>query len=180
MGDVRPPKRVKLFAGLLVGDGDLFSLATRHLEKHFGAVDFESDTWRFDKTDYYEPEMGADIRRRFVFFEELVSIERLAEIKRLTNDIETRICDDLGQPHFARPVNIDPGYVAFSKMVLATTKDRVHRIYLQRGIYAEVTLRFESGKWRPWEWTFADYAEETYYAAFTQARERLKTQLSAS
>ncbi len=179
MGAVRPPKRAKLFAGLLTGDADLFALATRRLAEHFGPIDFESDVWTFDKTDYYEPEMGPNIKRRFVFFDELASMERLAEIKRLTNDIEARICDDLGHPHTARPVNIDPGYITLSKLILATTKDRAHRIYIQRGIFAEVTLQFASGCWRAFPWTFPDYADDTYHSTFTQARDRLKEQLSA-
>lgn len=179
MGAIRPPKRAKLFAGLLTGDVDLFTLAERRLAEHFGPIDLRSDVWPFNATDYYEPELGTDVLRKFVFFDELVSIERIAEIKRLTNDIEQRLCDDLGRPPGARPVNIDPGYITLSKLVLATTKDHAHRIYLQRGIFAEITLRFEAGAWQPWSWTYPDYAASTYHAAFTQSRERLKQQLSS-
>ncbi len=178
MGAIRPPKRAKLFAGLLTGDTDLFVMATRRLVAHFGPIDFESDDWPFDFTDYYEPELGTDIKRRFVFFDELFSVERLAEAKRLTNAIEERICDDLAHPHTLRPVNIDPGYLTLSKLVLATTKDQAHRVYIQRGIYAEITLRFESARWRPHPWTYPDYASDTYHPTFTRARERLKQQLS--
>jgi hypothetical protein len=179
MGEIRPPQRAKLFAGLLTGDVDLLALAKRRLKEHFGSIDFESEIRPFDFTDYYEPELGPDIKRQFVFFEELASVERLAEIKRLTNDIEHRICDELGRAHTARPVNIDPGYITLSKLVLATTKDHAHRIYLRRGIYAEVTLHFESGGWRSHPWTYPDYAADTYHSAFTRARNRLKDQLGA-
>ncbi len=178
MGAIRPPQRAKLFAGLLTGDTDLLALARRKLEKHFGGADCQSEIWPFTATDYYQPELGPDVRRRFLFFEELISIERLAQIKRLTNDIEHRICDDLALPHTARPVNIDPGYITLSKLVLATTKDHAHRIYLQQGIYAEVTLRFEAGEWKSFAWTYPDYAADAYHADFTRARRRLKEQLS--
>lgn len=178
MGAIRPPKRAKLFTGLLTGDADLLVMAQRRLVEHFGPIEMQSDVWPFDATDYYESELGSDVKRQFVFFRELVSVERLAEIKRLTNAIEERICDDLARPRTLRPVNIDPGYITLSKLVLATTKDHAHRLYLHRGIYAEVTLRFEAGRWRPWPWTYPDYAADTYHAAFTQARDRLKTQLS--
>ncbi len=179
MGDIRPPRRAKLFAGLLSGDDDLFALARRRLEEHFGPVDLESEIWPFTATDYYQPELGPDAKRRFIVFGDLISIERIAEIKRLTNDIEHRICDDLARPRTARPVNIDPGYITLSKLVLATTKDHAHRIYVQRGIYAEVTLHYESGRWQTHPWTYPDYAGPTYHDTFTRARERLKEQLNA-
>ena len=176
MGTVKPPPRAKLFCGLLASDLDLLTEAIRRLRSHVGPTDLESEVWPFDRTDYYQLEMGDDIKRRFVFFEELVSVERLAEIKRLTNDLEAGICDDALHPHDRRPVNLDPGYMTLSKFVLATTKDYAHRIYLDRGIYAEVTLHYESGAWHPYAWTYPDYAADTYHEFFKSARERLKAQ----
>ncbi|MCP4594231.1 MAG: DUF4416 family protein [bacterium] len=176
MGTVKPPPRAKLICGLLSSDPDLLVLAVRRLRALLGPVDTESETWPFDQTDYYREEMGVDLRRRFVCFEELVSVERLAEIKRLTNDLEKRICDDTLCPHDRRPVNIDPGYLTLSKLVLATTKDFSHRIYLERGIHAEVTLHYASGAWHAYPWTYPDYAAETYHAFFESARESLKQQ----
>ena len=177
MGAIRPPKRAKLFAGILCGASDLFALARRRLVRHFGEVEMESPRWPFTDTDYYETELGTDVERQFLFFRELVSVERLAEIKRLTNDLERRIAEDALLPESTRPVNIDPGYITLSKLVLATTKDAAHRIYVQQGIYAEVTLRFESGGWRSSPWTYPDYAANTYHASFTEARESLKVAL---
>lgn len=179
MGAIRPPRRAKLFVGLLSGDCDLMALARRRLKDPFGAIDFETEFWPFTATDYYEGEIGKEAKRQFVFFRELVSVERLADIKRLTNDLELRICDDLAVSQATRPVNIDPGYLTPSKLVLASTKDYCHRIYLQQGIFAEVTLRFQGGRWSSWPWTYPDYAAETYHAAFTKARELLKAQLNA-
>ena len=178
MGAIRPPRKSKLLCGLLSGDEDLLVEARRRLARQFGSVDLVSEVWPFDATDYYADEMGQDIKRQFVFFEELISVERLPEIKRLTNDLELRFCDDLALPHESRAVNIDPGYITLAKLVLATTKDFPHRIYLQRGIYAEVTLYFESGQWRPWPWTYPDYLAQTYHEFFMQAREVYKRQLS--
>ena len=91
MGTVKPPPHAKLFCGLLASDLELMRLAIRRLRTHFGPIDLESEVWPFDQTNYYRVEMGDDIRRRFVFFEELISVERLGEIKCLTNDLETRI-----------------------------------------------------------------------------------------
>ena len=69
--------------------------------------------------------------------------------------------------------------LTLSKMVLATTKDYSHRIYLSRGICAEVTLHFESGQWRPWPWTYPDYASGHYNEFFASLREHLKERMSA-
>jgi len=178
MGTIRPPKRAKLLAGLLSADPDLLLLARRRLTERFGDIEFETELWPFTNTDYYRDELGDDIQRQFVFFRELCSVESLPDIKRETNAVEQRLCDETARPHSARPVNIDPGYITFSKLVLASTKDYSHRIYLHQGIYAEVTLRFEAGQWKSWPWTYPDYAADTYHAAFTQARESLKSQLA--
>ncbi len=178
MASIRPPKRAILFCGMLYQDPDLATLAKRRLGQHLGEIASETDVHPFDHTDYYETETGPNIQRQFIFFTEPVSIERLAEIKRLTNDIEHGICDDVARPHDLRPVNLDPGYLTLSKIVLATTKDASHRIYLEQGIHAEVTLRFHSGQWSPLPWTYPDYAADTFHPDFIRARETLKSWLS--
>jgi hypothetical protein len=177
MGRAKPAPKAKLFCGLLASDLDLMTEAIRRLRKHFGPTDLESEVWPFEQTDYYAPEMGDDIRRRFVFFEELIAVGRLAEIKRLSNDLERRVCEDTLNPPDRRPVNIDPGYMTLSKLVLATTKDYAHRIYLDRGIYGEVTLQYANGGWQAYPWTYPDYAAGTYSTCFEAARETLKEQL---
>lgn len=177
MGKPRPPARVKLIVGMLSGDVDLLERARHLLSRQFGPVDLQSPIWPFASTNYYEPEMGGELKRRFVSFAGLIHPDRIAEIKRTTNDLERRICDELLLAEDRRAVNLDSGYIGLSKLVLATTKDHAHRIYLQRGIYAEVTLRFERGAWASWPWTYPDYAGPTYHAFFLQVRERLRHQL---
>lgn len=151
--------------------------AERMLAEQYGRVDLRSSDWPFEHTDYYRDELGEHILRRFVCFENLILPDQIAPIKSATNDMERRVCDELGLPGDRRPVNLDPGYMSLSKLVLATTKDYAHRIYLGGGIYAEVTLHYESGGWRAWPWTYRDYAADTYHAFFGQMRERLKDQL---
>ena len=85
-------------------------------------------------------------------------------------------------PHgqtWRRRVNLDPGYVDQAKLVLATTKDRQHRLYLGRGIYGEVTLRFTGGRFEPWEWTYPDYRTPEYRVFFETVRRRYRQQLAA-
>ncbi|MHC4091306.1 MAG: DUF4416 family protein, partial [Planctomycetota bacterium] len=178
MGSVRPPQRAKLFCGLLSSDVDLLAEARRRLATQLGPIDQVSGIWPFDCTDYYRDELGDDIKRQFLVFQELFSVERLQEVKRLTNALEEGLSRDTAMPAGLRPVNIDPGYLTLSKLVLATTKDYAHRLYVGGGIYAEVTLHYERGDWKPRPWTYPDYAADTYRAFFRQAREAYKQQLA--
>ena len=112
--------------------------------------------------------------RVIVAFERLVDPALLPAIKHRTNELEW---SDSIQGH--RGVNIDPGYVSLSKLVLATTKDHAHRIYLKDGIYAEVTLRYQGGTFRPWPWTYPDYASAPYIAIFNHIRTQYHRQFQA-
>lgn len=179
MGAIRPPRRVLLFVGMLSGDVDLLARAKQHLRRTFGEIDIASDVWSFEGTTYYEAEMGPDLHRQFVLMADPVRPERLPEIKRETNRLEDAIAEETASEPL-RPVNLDPGYLSLSKVVLATTKDYSHRLYLDQGIYGEVTLHYESGAWRAWPWTYPDYAGPTYHPFFEAAREKLKQTLNES
>jgi hypothetical protein len=165
MGKVKEPLPVKLIASMFTTDTGLLEEAKVRLSQEFGPVDYESELLPFDHTDYYTPEFGEDLKRKFVAFEELIHPGRLAEIKLRTNALEIEWAAE-GK----RRINIDPGYVSHSKLVLATTKDYAHRIYLGQGIYAEVTLHFRGGTFQPWPWTYPDYASSALIAIFNQIR----------
>lgn len=171
----RSAKPVKLFVGLLGGDVDLLRRARQQLVRRWGPVDAESDLWPFDQTDYYEPEMGPDLQRWFLSFEQLIRPDAIGEIKRETCALEEEIAEQ-SLATVPRPVNLDPGYLDLSKLVLATTKDANHRIYLGAGIYAESTLQYVDGGWTPWPWTYPDYAADRGRDFFTQVRDRYRAQ----
>jgi len=187
MGAIVEPGRVKLFVGMLSGELRRFAEAETLLVERYGPVDVSSEVMPFEFTDYYRAEMGPALKRKFVSFERLIQPDEIADIKRTTNEIE----DDFARaekgvrspevrlqtPFSARPVNLDPGYLHLSKVVLATTKDYAHRIYVGKGIYAEVTLHFQRGRYEPWEWTYPDYRTEAYARFFLEVRERLREQL---
>jgi hypothetical protein len=172
MGTAREPQPVKLIASLLTGDPSLLAGVKEALSRAFGPIDFESELLPFDHTDYYAPEFGAGLQRQIVTFADLVDPGDLPAIKRKTNEMEQATASD-----GSRQVNIDPGYVSLGKMVLASTKNHAHRLYLGEGIYGEGTLAYQQGRFRAWPWTYPDYASDRYCALFDEIREKYKAQL---
>jgi hypothetical protein len=116
--------------------------------------------------------MGVGLKKQFFAFERLIDPAALADIKGQTNEWEAAYAA-LGKHAEPRPLNLDPGYITAAKLVLASTKDHAHRIYLHDGIYAEVTLVFRHRQWQPLEWTYPDYRRDDYHRFFSACRERL-------
>jgi len=140
----------------------------------WGPIATSSDVFAFEDTDYYEQSMGPGLKKLFFAFENLIEAARLVEIKHQTNawEDEYRDTNDHAEP---RPLNLDPGYLTEAKLVLATTKDRDHRLYLGQGIFAEVTLHCHRGqRWTPRDWTYPDYRNSTYHEYFTRCRSYLR------
>jgi hypothetical protein len=164
--DTRP---VNLICGVLAGRREWLDRARDRLVREFGPIDLDSEVWPFDYTDYYEEQMGSGLLRRLHSFERLIDPGELPAAKVATNGIEGELAGALGGAP-ARPVNLDPGYVCKAKLVLATTKNYAHRLYLGLGICGEVTLKWEGGTFAPWEWTYPDYRSREYIEFFTDVR----------
>ena len=176
MGQVRTPARVNFFCGLLLAPTVPRAEVEANLEQLFGPITLHSPILPFTQTAYYEREMGSSLVRTFVAFGPLRQMDDLADLKHATNRLETHWSDAGRQ----RRVNLDPGYLDLAKVVLATTKDYSHRLYIGSGIYAEVTLRYQHKRFQRWAWTYPDYREPVALDFFTQLREIYKTQLRAA
>lgn len=178
MWKLQAPKPVKFIIGILAADEKCLKTALEAIDSNFGKTDFLSDVWPFDQTDYYKDETGENILRQFVSVEKLIAPAGLAEIKHKTNKLEQKLATQLniGLP---RPVNLDPGVIEPSKLVLATTKNYSHRIYIGNKIYAEVTLVFDKGCWKPFDYTYPDYRQQCYFDFFEKVRIRLVEQLKS-
>jgi hypothetical protein len=172
MGTAKEPIPVKLIMSLLSSDVDLLATTQFELSRLYGPVDYESELLPFEHTGYYAAEFGTGLQRCIVTFEPLIDPGQLPAIKHQTNRLEESLAV-AGK----RTVNIDPGYVSLGKMVLASTKDHAHRLYIGQGIYAEGTLVYQRGRHRPWPWTYPDYASDRYCAMFDQIRLRYRDQL---
>lgn len=165
------PEPVNLIIGMLSSRPEVFATAESLLEERYGEIDIRSAIIPFTFTNYYAATMGGNIERKFLGFRELIRPERIATIKTETNLLETDISDN-GKYGVKRAVNLDPGYICKGKLVIATTKDYSHRIYLHRGIFAEVTLQYHSvlRSYRPQAWTFPDYRTDEYIDFFNDVR----------
>ena len=178
MWDLKTPKPVKLLIGILAANQKCIEEAVEVLGREFGKIDFVSDVWDFDKTDYYKEQTGEQILRQFVSIEKLIEPGDLSKIKHKTNQLEQKLVNKLSVD-VPRPVNFDPGIIEPSKLILATTKNYSHRIYIGEKMYAEVTLIFDKGVWKAFDYTYPDYRQQCYMDFFDKVRGRLLEQLKS-
>ena len=176
MWEIAEPDPVKLIVGILAADENCLRAAVAELCEEYGECDLVSEIYPFYQTEYYKDETGESIVRQFVSFEMLIDPGMLAGIKHKTNEIEAQLAQEL-ETALPRPVNLDPGIVEPSKLVLASTKNFSHRIYIGECMYAELTLSFCKGKWESFSYTFPDFKEERYHGFFSQVRQRLVEQV---
>jgi len=173
MGSIKEFSKVSLVIGVLSTLWDEEPIIAL-LEEKFGKISQISDKYEFSFTDYYDEEMGKRPDRWFIVFQNLIDPQTLAEIKIQTNKIE----DDFAQDG-KRRINLDPGILSLDNFILATTKDRSHRIPLRNGIYGEVTLIYKDKKFNALDWTYADYRSEKFEELFKTYREDFKKKLRA-
>lgn len=153
-----------------------FDWAVDTLTSHWGSLFKKSQVFDFQETAYYEKSMGKDVKKQLLAFVQLMDASQLAQSKHQSNEWEQQFHQSNSYSE-ERPINIDPGYLTQAKLILATTKDRDHRIYLSQGIYAEVTLFYKGKIWNSSRWTYPDYRRPEYHVFFDQCRQFLRQQL---
>ncbi len=173
MGDLHDPKPVLLLIAVCSRYEEALAWAEQRATRAFGELQLKSEAFSFTETDYYQTTMGIGLKKQFLAFQTLVDPGRLPQIKIATNEWEREFAEqfECDEP---RPLNLDPGYLTLAKLVLASTKDHAHRIYLGQGIYAEVTLNYRARAWQKCPWTYPDYQREDFQAFFTQCRETMR------
>lgn len=177
MGQIQSPQPVLRLVAIVSRYEDALVWARNRIEREFGSHAHVSEPLVFNDTDYYDEEMGTELRKQFVTSTALMDPATLASLKRLTNEWETEYAAAHDHPE-PRPLNLDPGYIAESKLVLASTKNHSHRIYMARGIYAEITLGYSrTAGWKSMPWTYPDYQRADFQQFFTAARGYLRQQL---
>ncbi|RKZ00098.1 MAG: DUF4416 domain-containing protein [Candidatus Hydrothermota bacterium] len=165
MGIPKYPPPAKLFFGI-IAQPEALEAALQAIEQNFGKIVAKSEVIPFSLTNYYADEMGENLLRQWVGVAGLFAQSQLADIKLRSNAIE-RATSRNGK----RTMNLDPGFVLASKLILATTKDYSHRIYIGKGIFAEVTLIYKRKTgFQPLGWTYPDYKTDVALKFFNQLR----------
>lgn len=161
------PEPVKYFVAVLWADESALAAARLRLTERFGPIDFEGADRPFDLSAYYEPEMGANLQRRFIAFATLRSPEEITDAKHACIAIEAESASAN-----RRRVNLDVGYLDHNKIVLASVKSAGQKIYLSNGIYADLVARYAHGRYQPFEWTFPDFKDGRYDDELAEMRGR--------
>lgn len=172
MAEVKPPLPVKFFIASLYSSAECLQKAISLIEKEWGEIEFQSADYPFNVTDYYAPEMGSNINRKLLVFRELYSPVILVDMKLRCNAIEHEIAVDN-----KRLANLDAGYLDHNKIVLASAKDAGQKVYLDKGIYADLAGRYKAGKYQPFEWSFPDFRDGRYDVDLVAVRKIYMKQL---
>jgi len=172
MGEILDFDKRKLLIGVLLSDQNILRELKKLLTEKYGPADYTSALLPFHYTSYYEEEMGTALKKIFYSFRNLVDPESLPEIKLTTNAIE----DDFTQQG-KRRINLDPGLLDQSRLILATTKDHAHRIPLREGIYGEITLIYTKKQFQDLPWTYPDFRSKGYKEILTDIRDIFSEQL---
>lgn len=167
MSQPRPAKPAKLIIGVFTNEDALFGHASTLLVDQFGEIDLVSAWLPFKDTNYYEKEMGGNLSRRMIAFKQLIDPGCLPAVKHMCIKIEKKFLIQN-----KRRINIDPGYLTHERFVLATGKNYTHRIYIGDGIYADLTLIFQNGKFQVLPWTYPDYAKDDIQSFLIRTRNK--------
>ncbi len=167
------PEPAGLILGVLTATPPLIIKVIALLEPEYGPIEECVGPLDFTFTSYYDAELGPNIKRWLISFENLINRERLAAVKLYTNDVEKQL-----SPTTQRTVNLDPGLLTLGNFVLATGKNNAHRIYLSRGIFADLTLIFRAKTFNPLPWTYPDYADPDMIQLLNRLRENYKCKLT--
>lgn len=177
MGQIQEHSPVMLISAVISRYDEAVNWAETELIQAWGPIALRSPPFAFHETSFYEATMGSGLVKHFFAFEQFIDPSTLIERKQLSNQLEQQYKEQFAHEE-SRPLNLDPGYISQAKLVLATTKDRDHRIYLGKGIYAEVTLHYKKSGWSINRWTYPNYQRKDFHAFFTQCRQFLRDRRS--
>jgi hypothetical protein len=162
-----------LFVGSLFSSSEVFASVIPVLRERFGESFYQSPSLAWNYSSYYDEELGVPLFRNFLFFDTVVDPLCLADAKRATSKMEEEF-----STNGKRRINLDPGYLTLAKVVLASGKNYSHRICLARGIFCELELFYEKGRFNPLPYTYFDYRDKAFMKIFTDARTLFKKKLN--
>lgn len=166
---------VKYIVAVLYQDDGTFNQVLDLLAEEFSNIDYVGQSFPFTDSDYYEAEMGTQLKRKVISFEKLESPGNLVSAKQTTRKIEERLSVNLG-----RTVNLDIGYLDMFKVILASYKGRSNKVYMSDNIWSDFVLYFEKGAYQSFVWSFPDFKSGKYNADLMEIRTLYKKQLKES
>ena len=150
------PALTKIFFGIIYKDSKGLEFTLKKVSG-IGKIDVQSIEIPFTFTNYYKDEMGENLKRKWISVEKTIPENELIYLKHKAISWEKELTIE-GK----RTVNCDPGGICDNRVVLVTTKNFSHRIYLGEGIFGEVTLIYIGDKFQPQKWTYPDYQSDTF------------------
>ncbi|MFQ5629780.1 MAG: DUF4416 family protein [bacterium] len=168
MGKLGKPDNALLFIAFAYQKERALDELEKIAIRPFGDIFRKSGSYPFAYSGYYQAEMGPGLQKLFVIYKNLYSIENAVKTKLSAIEIEQQTA-----MKGKRTINIDPGYLTLAKLVLSTTKNFDHRVYLGQGVFADVQLRYRGGEFVANSWTYPDYREESTFAFLENARSYL-------
>ena len=162
-----------LIIGAIYSDPQWLMKAKSAMQRQGWEIQHQSQIFPFDQTDYYSTEMGEGLKRCFLSIKGLHSLEFSADWKLKTAEIEQQLSNK-GK----RRINLDPGYLDLSRVVLLSGKEGSHKIYLRNGVWADLVLLKDKVAYRFFPWTFPDIRTGCYDDFFLQLRAEFKKEKS--
>ena len=169
----RYPYLAKLIAFIIVPQNSFEKPWISAIEGKLGALEHKGEFFPFCKTDYYKAEMGENLHRCVVSFDELMEPENIGAYKAKSIELESSLKKENG----CRTLNIDTGYMDSDKIVLPSTKRGPFKLYAGDGIWLDMVLTYAKGDFKPTEWAFADFKENPYKRDLLLIREKYKKAL---
>ncbi|MGI9533922.1 MAG: DUF4416 family protein [Thermodesulfobacteriota bacterium] len=165
MSKLQEPPLVALFISIIFNEDSELDNCINDLLTEYGETELISSRFDFDFSDYYNEEMGNGLSRKFISFKKLISRDKIVDIKIYSNMLEEQYSTGGN-----RTINLDPGYLSAEHLVLSTGKGFSHRPYLNKGVYADLTLLYQDNKFKSLDWTYPDYKTEQIQNYFYELR----------
>ena len=166
-----------LIIAFMYGDFGIYESALKDVIENFNSIKIVSEEYLFSHSIYYKEEMGENLKKRFLVFENMIERDYLVEVKKITDEIEKKYLDEKGN----RKINIDPAILNLENFILATNKNFTHRIYLRDGVFADLTLIYKKKKgYTELDWTYADYSSEETKSFLNNVRDLFYNRLIES
>lgn len=156
---------------LLTGSAGALRAGVHRLRDRWPALRLLAPPRAFDVTEYYRGEMGTGLLRWWAYRPTLADPLDLPDWKRHTRSVEAELADETGD----RTVNIDPGYLDYGLVVLASHKPGTHRLPMGSGVYADVELYYSHGSYDPLPWSFPDFRDGRHDALLENLRTRYRS-----